>query len=73
MYIDINVSSENFKSESFIKGLEEGTHSTAAQRKMHIAKKVDGNRFLSSEVKLTICFHILTGSSYLDLSLIFDM
>ena len=27
--IEMNISSENFKSESFIKGLEEGTHGTA--------------------------------------------
>lgn len=71
--IERNIGPEKFKSEIFIEGLENGTHGSDAQRRMHNAKKADGNGFLSGEIKLAIALRMLAGGSYLDLALIFDI
>ena len=62
-----------FKSEEYIKGLEDGTRGTALHQKMHKAHmKLDGG-FLSGQTKVAIALRMLAGGSYLDLAMIFDI
>ena len=53
-------------------GLEAGTHGTSVSRLLHKAHLHQDRGFLSGEVKVALALRMLTGGSYLDLSLIFN-
>jgi hypothetical protein len=62
-----------FKSESHLDNLSSGVVGTPHERQMHHAQKQVSGGFICGEIKVALSLRMISGGSYLDLSLLFDI
>ena len=71
--IEQNAGQLTFKSEQYLYGLCPGTIEENKQNKMNSAHVKSAGGFISGEVKLALTLRLLTGCTYMDLVLLYEV